>query len=183
MFLKMLKRAFIGLIVVLAVFAIIVAMQKADYRITRSATMAAPADVIFAQINDFHNWDAWSPWAKLDPNVKNSFEGAPSGTGAIFSWSGNEQVGIGKMTITDSKPSEHVGIKLDFEKPMQSTANVDYNLKAEGEKTNVTWSMDGKKSFLEKAFCMFMDMDKMVGGQMEQGLGKIKEVSEAKSKK
>lgn len=183
MFMKFLKRALLTLAVLLGIFAIIVAMQPADYKITRSATMSAPAEVVFAQINDFHNWDAWSPWAKLDPNVKNTFEGPASGTGAMFSWVGNDQVGVGKMTITDSKPNEHIGIKLEFKKPYEDSSNVDYNFKSEGDKTAVTWSMDGKKNFVAKAMCMFMDMDKMVGGQFEQGLSKIKEISEAKSKK
>src|SRR5438270_2242586 len=110
----------VGLAVVVVLFLVIVAMQPSDYRIARSAAIAAPPSEVFAQVNDFHNWDAWSPWAKLDPTCKNSFDGASSGTGAIFSWDGNSKVGAGKMTITQSRPSELIRINLEFLRPFKA---------------------------------------------------------------
>ena len=117
MLLKILLAVAAIVVLVVAVFAVIVVMQPSEFRIQRSATIAAPAPVVFAQVNDFHNWEAWSPWAKLDPSVKNSFEGAPAGTGASFAWAGNSKVGEGRMTIVESRPSELVRIKLEFVKP------------------------------------------------------------------
>src|SRR6516162_842144 len=101
----------IGVAVIIAAFAVVAAMQPAEFRVVRSATMSAPASHVFAQVNDFHKWDAWSPWAKLDPTMKQTYEGAPAGTGAIYSWSGNSQVGEGRMTLTDSRPNERIQIK------------------------------------------------------------------------
>ena len=164
-----------GIIVALV---IIVAMQPSDFRITRTATIPAPASVVFAQVNDFHKWEAWSPWAKLDPAAKNSFEGAASGEGAIFRWAGNKEVGEGSMTLMESRPNELIQIKLEFLKPFQGTNTAEFTFKPEGNQTVVTWSMYGKNNFMSKAFGLIMNCDKMVGGQFEQGLANLKSVTE-----
>src|SRR5712671_742677 len=160
---KLLKKILIVLAVIIVVFLGVVAMQPADFRITRSASIAAPADVVFAQVNNFHKWEAWSPWEKLDPAMKKTHEGAPSGTGAIYSWSGNDKVGEGRMTLTESHPSDIIRIKLEFLKPFKATSATEFTFKAEGNQTAVTWNMTGRNTFVSKAFCLFMNMDKMVG--------------------
>jgi hypothetical protein len=131
----MVKKILLGLVVVIVLFLIVVAMQPNEYRIERSATMDAPPAAVFEQVNDLHKWDAWSPWAKLDPNAKNTFEGAESGEGAIFKWAGDANVGEGKMTIVESKPNELIDIQLDFIKPFESTGNSEFVFKPEGGKT------------------------------------------------
>lgn len=175
----MLKKILIGLAVVIGVFVVIVAMQPAEFKISRKATIAAPAAVVFGQINDFHKWSAWSPWEKMDPNMKRTFDGQPAGTGAGYAWVGNDQVGEGRMTITDSRPNELILIKLEFLKPFAATNDTAFSLISEGGQTVVTWTMAGTNNFLAKAFCLFMDMDKMVGGDFEKGLEAMKAVSEA----
>src|SRR5436309_15413107 len=90
----------------LVLLALVVAMQPSEFRISRSAKMNAPPSAVFAQVNDFHNWDAWSPWTKLDPNAKTTFEGPTSGTGSTFSWSGNDKIGAGRQAIVESVPDE-----------------------------------------------------------------------------
>lgn len=168
---------------VLAVFLGVVALQPSDFRITRSTTIAAPAEEVFAQVNDFHNWEAWSPWAKLDPAAKSTFEGPPSGTGAVFKWSGNEQIGEGTMTLTESRPTDLVAVKLEFVKPFAGTSTAEFTFQPQGEeKTFVTWSMSGHNDFLSKAICLFMNMDKTLGGQFEQGLASMKSVVEGAHK-
>jgi Polyketide cyclase / dehydrase and lipid transport len=134
-------------------------------------------------VNDFHNWEAWSPWAKLDPAAKATFEGPSTGTGAIFKWTGNKEVGEGSMTITESRPSDLIRIKLEFLRPFEATNSAEFTFKPEGNRTAVTWSMEGKNNFIAKAVCLFMNMDKMVGGQFEQGLAQMKAVVEAAPKK
>src|SRR4051812_15911168 len=108
----MLKKILIVLTASLLVFVIAVSQQPSEFRVTRSANLAAPAAALFAQVNDFHKWEAWSPWAKMDPNAKNTFEGAASGPGAIFSWDGNRNVGAGRMTIVESHPHSDIRLKL-----------------------------------------------------------------------
>jgi len=174
----MLKKILTGLAVIVVVFLVIVALQPAGYQIVRSASISAPPAAVFAQVNDFHNWEAWSPWAKLDPAMKQTYEGAPSGTGAVYSWAGNSKVGEGRMTLTESHPNDLVRIKLDFIKPFASTCTTEFTLKPEGNQTLVTWNMFGRNGFVSKAFCMFMNMDKMVGGDFEKGLASLKSVTE-----
>jgi hypothetical protein len=179
----MLKKISITLVTIIIIFLVIVAMQPSDFRVTRSATIAAPAPAVFAQVNDFHKWDAWSPWAKLDPAMKKTHEGAPAGTGAIYTWSGNNDVGEGRMTLTESRPSDLIRIKLEFKKPFEATNTTEFAFKPDGNQTVVTWSMFGENNFMAKAFGMFMNMDKMVGGDFEKGLALMKSVVEAASKK
>jgi hypothetical protein len=167
---------------VLAALVLIVAMQPASFRIERSASMAAPASAVFAQVNDFHNWDGWSPWAKIDPNMKQTYEGAPSGTGAIYYWIGDKNVGEGRMTMVDSKPNEQIRIKLEFMKPFKATNEAQFAFKANGSQTSVTWSMTGQRSFMFKAVGLFMSMDKMLGGQFEKGLTSMKSIVEGGKK-
>jgi hypothetical protein len=94
----MLKKILIAVAAIIAVFLIVVALQPSEFKVERSATISAPPAAVFEQVNDFHKWEAWSPWAKLDPNAKVTFEGPPAGTGTIMTWSGDSQVGEGKMT-------------------------------------------------------------------------------------
>lgn len=175
----MIKKILIGLVVLVLGFVVVVSLQPAQFRVERSITVSAPANTVFAQVNDFRNWDAWSPWAKLDPDAKFSFEGPSSGVGAVFKWSGNDKIGEGSNTITESRPGELVRISLVFIRPFEDTSTAEFSFKPDGENTVVTWSMFGENNFISKAFCLFMDMDKMVGGDFEKGLASLKAVSEA----
>ncbi len=161
------------------IFLIFAAMQPSDFRVTRTGTISAPASAIFAQVNDLQKWDAWSPWAKLDPEAKNSFEGPASGTGAIMRWSGNNKVGQGSMTIIESRPDEFIRFKLEFLKPFAATNTAEFTFNSENDQTTVTWSMYGKNNFMSKAIGLVMSCDKMVGGQFEKGLASLKSVVEA----
>ncbi len=179
----MIKKVFITLAVIVVIFVIVAALQPADYRVTRSASVAAPSGVVFAQVNDLHKWESWSPWEKLDPAMKRVHEGAPAGTGAVYAWAGNSKVGEGRMTITESRPNELIRMKLEFIKPFASTCTTEFALKPESDQTAVTWIMTGKKDFISKAMCLFMSMDKMIGGDFEKGLANLKSLSEAAAKK
>jgi uncharacterized protein YndB with AHSA1/START domain len=163
---------------IVLVFLGIVAMQPSDFRIERSTKISAPPEVVFSQVDNFHKWENWSPWAKLDPAAKNSFEGPESGKGAIFKWSGNDKVGEGQMTITDSQPSDRVVIKLEFKRPFEDTNSTEFTFKPDGEQTLVNWSMAGHHNFMAKAVCLFMNMDQMIGGDFEKGLAQMKKIAE-----
>jgi hypothetical protein len=143
--------------------------------------MRAPAAAAFAQVNDFHNWRAWSPWEKIDPALKRSYEGPQAGAGATYAWQGNKDVGEGRMTILESRPGELVRIKLEFFKPFAATNTAEFTFKPAGDGTAVTWSMSGQNNFLARAICVFVNMDEMVGGQFEQGLAQMKAVVERRS--
>ena len=145
--------------------------------------MAAPPAEVFAHVNDFHKWADWSPWEKLDPAMKKTFSGAASGPGSVYEWTGNDQVGTGRMTLTDSTPSDLIRIKLEFLKPFEATNNTEFIFKPEGAGTKVTWNMAGNNNFMAKAAGLFMNMEKMVGGDFEKGLAQLKTTVEAGVKK
>ena len=174
----MLKKILIALVVLIAAFAGYVAMQPDDLLIQRQATIAAPPAVVFEQVNDLHKWDAWSPWAKMDPQAKIGFEGPGSGKDAAFTWSGNDKIGEGRMTIVDSRPADLVDVKVDFTKPFENTSNSKFEFKPEANQTLVTWSTGGQQNFLEKAMCIVFNGKKMLGDEMEKGLSNLKTVAE-----
>jgi len=182
----MIKKILLGLLVMIvvlvAVVFVLVLMQPAHYQVERSATINAPAPVVFGLVNDFHKWDTWSPWAKLDPNMKTNYEGPSAGTGSMYSWSGNKDVGEGKMTIVESRPSDLIKIKLEFIKPFAATNATDFTFAQSGNATNVKWTMSGDNNFIGKAFSLFMNMDKMIGGDFDKGLAQMKKVAESPPK-
>ena len=176
---KILVRTLIAVVVIVAVLAAVIAMQPSTFHIERSTKIAAPPADVFAQVDDFHKWQPWSPWEKIDPAMTRSYEGTAAGTGAIYSWAGNAEVGEGSMTITESRPDELIRINLHFLKPMEGTATSEFTFKPEGDQTRVTWSMDGTNNFIGKAFCLVMSMDKMIGDKYAEGLANIKKIVEA----
>ena len=174
----MFKKILIVLVGLLVALLIVIVLQPSRFSVTRSATIGAVPEVVFPHINNLQRWEAWSPWAKLDPAVKNTFEGPQEGTGAAFHWAGNDQVGQGSMTITESKPPELVRLRLDFIKPMAGTSFTEITFAQVETGTMVTWTMSGENGFIGKACSLFMNMDKMLGSQFEQGLANLKRVAE-----
>jgi hypothetical protein len=179
---SILPKILVGLAVMIAVLAAFIASRPSDYRVTRSATMEAPPETVFAQVNDFHKWDAWSPWVKLDPNAQVRYEGPDAGEGAKFFWSGNSEIGEGSMALVESKPDERIGIRLDFVKPFAGTSDVEFAFEPVAtNETKVTWTMSGKNNFMAKAIGLVIDCDKMIGDQFEKGLASIKAIVEKSS--
>ena len=174
----MLVKILLALVVIVGVLAVVVAMQPSDLRVARTATIAAPAPALFAQVNDFHKWPAWSPYEKLDPAMKRSYAGAPAGTGAVYAWSGNSQAGEGRSTITESRPNELIRIKLEFVRPFAATSTAEFAFKPAGDRTDVTWTLVGTNNFMAKAVHLVMNMDRMIGGQFEEGLAALRTVAE-----
>jgi uncharacterized protein YndB with AHSA1/START domain len=179
----MIKKILIALAVVVVGFITVVALQPAEFKVMRTAMISAPPSVVFEQVNDLHHWQAWSPWGKLDPAMKETFAGPPAGAGGSYTWSGNSQVGEGRMTITESRPNELIQLNLEFVRPFAGTCAVEFTFKPAGDQTSVGWSMAGHNNFIAKSIGLFVSCDKMIGGQFEQGLAQLKSVAEATSKK
>jgi hypothetical protein len=179
----MFKKLFIALLAAVFAFGGYVAMQPPQFKVERSATMAATPSAVFEQINDLKKWQAWSPWAKKDPNAKMTYSGPSAGKDAVSAWSGNDDVGEGTMTIVESKPSEVIRFRLDFVKPFPGTSEGDFTFKSQGDKTNVTWTLKGEQGFLERAICLLMglNMDKMIGTDYEAGLANLKAIVEGRT--
>jgi len=170
----------IALVVVVLVAALLIfAATKPDtFRVQREASIKAPPEKIFAQINDLHRWGSWSPWEKLDPAMKRTHSGATQGKGAVYEWDGNHNVGKGRMEITDTSPPSKVVIKLDFVKPFEAHNIAEFTLEVNGDFTNVTWAMHGPNPYLAKVVHTIFSMDRMVGKQFETGLANLKTIAE-----
>jgi uncharacterized protein YndB with AHSA1/START domain len=167
------------LITVLVVGVLILAATKPDsFQVRRSTVIKASPEKVFELINDFKAWAAWSPWEKKDLAMKKTFGATSSGKGATYAWEGDKNVGQGSMEITESAPSSRIVLKLDFLKPFEAHNTVEFVLKPEGDATGVSWTMTGPTPFLGKIIHVFIDMDKMVGGDFESGLAAMKTAAE-----
>jgi hypothetical protein len=175
----MLKNLAFVVVLVAAALAGFIATRPSEFLIVRTRTLAAPPEVVHAYVNDFHRWVEWSPWEKIDPALRREYSGEPSGAGAVYEWSGNEQVGAGRMTIMESSPPNSVTIRLEFLKPFVATNTAQFDIVAGGLGTDVTWSMMGRNGFAAKAFSLVTDVDKAVGSEFEQGLADLDTVTAA----
>ncbi len=176
------RKILIGVVVLVGAFVAVVASRPAEFRIERSTLIAAEPGLIFEHLEDFHSFEQWSPWDKLDPDMSRSFEGAESGVGAIYSWKGNDKVGEGRMTILETRPAELVRVRLEFFKPWEAINTTSYILEPADGRTRVSWRMEGENDFMGKAITMFMDMDSMIGADFENGLSDLKRFIEAVAK-
>src|SRR5688572_27351240 len=177
----MILKVLIGLAVIVAVVLVVAATRPAEFRVERSAALSASPEALFEQVNDHRKFSVWNPFLKLDPNVKNTYSGPDSGVGAVCSWEGNSNVGAGSCTIIESKPGELVRSRMDWKRPMEGVATVDFTFKPDGDKTIVTWAMYGKNNFMGKVMSIFIDCDKMCGPQFEKGLAELGKVAAATS--
>ena len=174
----MFKKIAIVVVVLVAALLAYAATKPDAFRVQRSVSITAPADKIFALLNDFRRWDAWSPWEKKDPAMKRSFGAATSGKGAVYAWEGNKDVGQGRMEIAESVPPSKLAIKLDFLKPFEAHNLVEFTLESKGEATRITWAMQGDTPYFAKIIHVFLDMDSMVGKDFETGLANLKAAAE-----
>jgi hypothetical protein len=174
----MLVKILIAVVVVVLGLAAYIATRPGEFQVVRSATFAAPAPAVFAQVNELRKWEAWSPWAKKDPQMKQSYEGPAAGAGAVTSWVGNKDVGEGRMSIVESRPAELVRFKLEFFKPFAATNSAEFTFKEQGGRTAVSWSMSGQNNFIGKAMSVVFDFDKMIGADFEAGLASLKTIVE-----
>lgn len=176
----MMKYILGGIAAILVALLIAISMQPDEFKVSRTATINATPAQIFTEVNDLKKWDAWSPWAKIDPAAKVTFEGADSGVTQKMNWDGNHEIGKGSMTITESHPAESIKLDLVFIEPMAGVSTSEFTFVPEGNGTLVTWSMYGKNNFMGKAMSLVFDCEKMIGGMYEQGLANLKNIAEAK---
>ena len=146
----MLKIIAIVIVVLIAVLLGLAATKPDTFSVQRATTIKAPPDKVFALINDFHQWGQWSPWEKLDPDLKRTFSGPASGKGSVYEWTGNSKVGAGRMEITEPTPPNKVIIKLDFIKPFEGHNITEFTLEPQGDSTQLTWVMHGPPPFVSK---------------------------------
>ena len=174
----MLKTLLIAVVVVILGILAFAATRSDSFSVQRSTTINAPADKVFPLINDFHRWAEWSPWEKLDPDMKRSFGGPAAGVGTTYGWTGNSKVGEGRMEILKADPAARVDIKLDFIKPFEGHNIAEFTLTPKGQSTEVLWVMHGPAPFISKLMGVFVSMDSMIGKDFESGLANLKAAAE-----
>ena len=173
----MLKYIAITLVALMAIVLALAATKPDTFQVQRSASMQAPPDKILLQINDFHNWASWSPWEKLDPAMRKTFSGSPSGKGSVYAWEGNSKVGAGRMEILQATPNS-VTIQLDFLRPFPGHNVAEFTLAPQSGATQVTWAMHGPSPFVSKVMQVFVSMDTLIGKDFEAGLANMKAIAE-----
>ncbi|WP_223636100.1 SRPBCC family protein [Corallococcus sp. EGB] len=178
----MLKKILLGVGVVLVAFLGFVATRPSTFKVERSTTVSAPADVVYGFVADFNKVGAWSPFLKPDPARKDTYTGTPATVGHSVAWATSDGSSQGKMTIVALNPPAQLQLQLDFVKPFEVTNETVFRFESAGDGTRVTWVMSGQNGFLSKAFSVFMDMDKLVGSDFEAGLAALKNLSEAEAK-
>ena len=175
----MLFPILIAIASVVVLFVIVALMQSTDFRVSRSVKVKASTATAFEQVNDLHLMNAWNPWLKLDPNIKQTYSGAEAGVGAVYDWDGNKNVGAGRQTIVETCPPELVRMKLEFFRPFAGVNEVQFTCVPEGDHTVVTWNMTGQRNFIMKAMGLFCSMEKMCGDSFLEGLADMKKIVEA----
>jgi hypothetical protein len=173
------------LLIIVAVLAIGVAglvayaatTQPDSFRVQRAITINAPSEKLVGILSDLRRGAEWSPYEKKDLAMKKIFSGPASGPGAKLEWDGNKDVGAGTLTVAQVTPSK-VTLNLDMTRPMTASNKVEYSLAAQGKATNMTWALHGPMPLISKVMCVFMDLDKMVGGDLERGLKDLKALAE-----
>lgn len=168
------RKLFVILLVAILGFIGLIALQPSTIEVSRSGNVPAPPPDVFAMVNDLHRWEAWSPWIQLDPNARMTYEGPQEGPGATVRWAGNKEVGEGNLTIVENRPDERVRLRLEFIKPFAGKSEFEFDFEPAAEGTQVTWSMTGHNNLTGKVMCLFMDMDKRIGGDMERGLANMR---------
>jgi hypothetical protein len=177
--LKKIVLGSLGLLVVGIAVILLLASRKPDYfEVKRSVVVQATPEKIYPLLIDFKQFGFWSPWEHLDPAMQRTFGGAAAGVSAVYAWKGNDQVGEGRMEITEIQPNQSVTVKLDFITPFESHNTTVYTLQSDGRSTTVAWSMTGPSPLITKIMTVFFSMDSMVGPDFERGLRQLKAVAE-----
>jgi Polyketide cyclase / dehydrase and lipid transport len=148
-----------------------------SFEVTRRTTIDAPAPTVHALIEDFHEWQRWSPWEEIDPDMRRTHSGAPKGVGARYAWSGNRKAGAGSMDITAVTP-ERIVLDLAFSKPFKAENVLEFTLRPVGPATEVTWRMTGQQRGLMALFGKVVPMDRLVGKDFDKGLRQLKAAAE-----
>lgn len=158
-----------------------VALRSADYRVERSVVVRGTSKEVFDQLNQFRNWARWYPLTEIDPAVRLRYDGPNEGVGAVWSWSGNNKIGSGRMEITESRQGSLLRIKTVHTAPTSSETISTFSLRPEGtqgELTRVSWQLQGEHPFIAKALAVFVEIEDTVGPDMELALQRLRQATD-----
>lgn len=175
----MAKKILIGLALVTVLFLGFVTTRPGTFRYERTGLINATPERIFPYLSSLKLGGQWSPYERIDPNMKKEYSGPEAGVGAKMHFAGNKDVGEGNLEILKVVENAVVEIRLEMLKPFHGINNIQYTVTPEGAGTRFSWTMSGEANFLSKLVGVFIDCDKMVGEQFEKGIANLKNVAEA----
>jgi hypothetical protein len=175
----MFKKIILFLVLILSGLALYAAVKPADMFVARDIVINAPPEIIFPHINDSKKANDWMPWRESDPNVVMQYSGPEEGVGAKSSWDSKGKMGAGEALVIESVPNQTVKTQLIYTRPftMSQLAEISFTPVEDG--TKVTWSVKGQQNFFFRFIGIFMDCDKMIGGEFNKGLANLKKTVEA----
>ncbi len=173
----MIKKILLGLLGIIVLLVIVSFFLPREVHVERSIVINAPQEIAFEQVNTLKNWENWSPWNELDPNMSIVYSGPESGTGAMYTWEGNDKVGKGNLKITNSEPFNRVETDLDFME--QGVAKGYYTFEPVEGNTKVTWGFDSDMGMNPIGRYMGLMMETFLGPDFEKGLSNMKIAAES----
>ncbi|CAM3762910.1 SRPBCC family protein [Roseateles saccharophilus] len=152
--------------------------RPGEFSVERRLRIAAPADRLWPLVGELRGFNRWNPYERKDPLIKGRYDGAAAGIGSRYAWE-SDKVGTGSLEITGQQPGRAVQMKLEFVKPFEAHNQAEFALRptADGA-TEVSWRMHGPANFMHKLMGLFMDMDKLVGSDFEDGLQNLRQIAE-----
>jgi uncharacterized protein YndB with AHSA1/START domain len=173
---KIIKKILIGIIGIIVLILIIALFVKKDYAVEKEIVINKPKTEVFDYIKHLKNQDNFSIWAKADPNMKKEYKGTDATVGFVSAWESNEKnVGMGEQEIKNIVEGERIDFELRFKKPFEATDNAFMTTEAVADaQTKVKWGFNGKMNYPMNIMLLFMDMDKMLGKDLEDGLKNLK---------
>ena len=172
----MMKKILIGLGLLVGIVVIFGLLLPKDYTIEREIVIQQPKAAVFAEVRSLKSQNTWSPWGKLDPNMKLEFRGTDGQVGFVSAWSGNKEVGVGEQEITKIVEGERMETELRFKEPFADTGYGWFATEAVSEKeTKVKWGMRGRTPFPMNLLCFVMNMQGMLARDFDKGLAALKE--------
>jgi len=174
---NILKRIGAGLLIIIVIPLIVALFVPKHFLFKKTISINAPIDSVWANVNSLSALDNWSPWNDLDPNMKKVMSGVDGTIGAMQSWE-SDIVGSGSQTISRIEKPQLFETELNFTEPNESNGKAYVKLMPEGASTNATWGMTGTIPYPFNIMNLFMDMEKNMGKDWDNGLSKLKMLSE-----
>ncbi len=166
---------------IIVLLLLLAAVLKKKYSVIKSVEINKPKAQVFDYIKHLKNQDNYSVWANRDPNMKKEYKGTDATVGFVSAWDSKEKnVGKGEQEILKITEGERLDFELRFLAPFEATEKAYMTTESLGaESTRVSWGFDGGMKYPMNLMLLFMNMEKMIGDDLESGLKKLKEVLEA----
>ena len=174
----MFKKISIAIGIVVGLFLIYVALQPAEYTISRELLINASSETLFPYINNSEQTSTWMPWKESDPKAVMTYSGPAEGVDSKSSWDSEGSMGTGEALVIESIPLLSVKTQLTYIKPMEMKQLAEIKLKPTDGGTVVHWSVSGSNPFWGRVFCVLFNMPKMIEGEFDKGLNNLKKMVE-----